>query len=282
MPIERFDTENYRPEQYALLEYLIAVADKVAPDVAHDADGNMYAADSQAPHIFMRRYNNQALNVSFTYDEYIRRAKYEENIIDMVDSLGIDRDKFWYLLMFVTDYVVGSTTDTLKLKYSPKEEIERFVEFVERNCSGFSRLSGFTFDRPMTLSLHIKGRKLEIDNPNTIAMIASLCKESLTDINPHSILNIIELEKGYTKSGSVKVWLFAQLLKCFFEQYPQFRGQKKDKGSISKSTLLLISKLAYFAGFTTKEDYNSSDEIIKAILKQYRGLELDTVNRIYG
>lgn len=281
MPIEKFDTDNYNREQYDMLEYLIAVADRVTPDIAHDADGNLYSADSQAPHIFMRRYNSGSLDVSFTYDDYMRRVRHEENIIDIIDGLRIDREKFWYLLLFVTDYVVGSTTDTLKLKDSPKEEIEKFVGFVENNCAGFSRLSGFSFDRPMTLSLHVKGRRLEIDNPNTIAMIASLCKEALTDIHPHSILNNGELEKGYTKSGSVKVWLFARLLRCFFEQYPQFRGQKKNK-SISKSTLLLISKLAYFAGFTTNEDYNSSDEIIKALLKQYRNLELDTVNRIYG
>ena len=283
MPIDKFDTDNYRREQYDLLEYLITVADYIAPDIATDAEGNMCACDSQAPHIFMRRYNRNLLNAQFTYADYTCRERlHNENIIDIIEGLGIDADRFWYLLLFISDYAKGSTTDTLRVTDSPKEQIEKFVKLVENNCSDFNAFQGFKFDRPMTLSLHVKGRRLELDNPNTIAMIASACKKLLPTIDQSSILNSIELERGYNKSDSVKIWLFARLFRYFFEQYPQFTGKKRDSDGVSKSTLLLISKLVYFVGLTDNEDYDISDENLKAILKQYRTLKLDTMNTIYG
>lgn len=282
MPIESFDISSYRPEQYALLEYMVSVADKVVPDFASDSDGNMYAVDSQAPHIFMRRYNNHLLNVNFTHNDYIHRVRNEENLIDIIEGLGIDVDKFWYLLLFVSDYVAGSTDDTIKLKDSPKQEIEKFVSFVEKNISDFNQFTGFSFAESMTLSLRVKGHKLEIENPNTIAAIASFCKDSLPAINPHSMLNSVDFKYGHKKSGSIKIWLFTHLMRLFFELYPQFGGKKKSKNGVTRSILLLISKLVYFTGLTMNEDYNISDENIKAISKQYHTFKLDTLNTIYG
>lgn len=283
MPIDKFDTDNYRKEQYDLLEYLVAVADRVAPDIAKDTEGNMYTTDSQAPHIFMRRYNSNRLNTRFSYPDYISRDRlHNENIIDIIEGLGIDAERFWYLILFISDYVTGSTTDTIRVTESPKEQMEKFVEFVENNCSDFNAFEGFMSDKPMTMSLRVKGRRLEIDNPNTIAMIASACRELLPMVDQSSILNNVKLERGYNKSNSVKIWLFARLFRCFFERHPQFAGKKRDSDGVSKSTLLLISKLAYFVGFTDNEDYDVSDENLKAILKQYRNLKLDTMNTIYG
>ena len=283
MPIDKFDTDNYRKEQYDLLEYLVAVADRVAPDIAKDTEGNMYTTDSQAPHIFMRRYNSNRLNTRFSYPDYISRDRlHNENIIDIIEGLGIDAERFWYLILFISDYVTGSTTDTIRVTESPKEQMEKFVEFVENNCSDFNAIEGFMSDKPMTLSLRVKGRRLEIDNPNTIAMIASACRELLPMVDQSSILNNVKLERGYNKSNSVKIWLFARLFRCFFERYPQFAGKKRDSDGVSKSTLLLISKLVYFVRFTDNEDYDVSDENLKAILKQYRNLKLDTMNTIYG
>ena len=67
MPIEKFDTECYNKEEENLLEYMIAVADRFAPDFVIGSDGNAYEVDSQAPFIFKRRYNQGKLNVSFSY-----------------------------------------------------------------------------------------------------------------------------------------------------------------------------------------------------------------------
>lgn len=282
MPIERFDTEKYDLGQLNLLEYMTAVADRFAPDFVIDSEGNSFAVDSQAPFIFMRRYNRGALKVSFSYADFMKQDKNDnENPIDIIRALGIDPDKFWYLLLFVTDYVEGSTTGTLKCNHSPREEIEGLVDFVEANEESVNETYGVRYRQPMKLTLQIKGHRLVIDNPNTISAIAGMCSLGMKDIG-----YVRFLDRGTTditdKSDSVRIWLFTKMFRCFFEMYPQFASQRKTGNDTTKSTLRLISKLVYMAGLTINEDYYIDDENLKGIMKQYRNYKIDTINTIYG
>ena len=200
----------------------------------------------------------------------------EETIQDIIRGLGIDSDKFWYLLLFVYDYVIGSTQNTLTFKSSPVAEIERFVEYVESNELIFDTLNGIKYSNPMSLTIHKdRKHKLEITNPNTISLIASICKEALPTIPANSIFNSVEADKeNASKSRSVTIWLFTILLRYFFEKYPQFSNKRKTGNATTKSTLKLISKLIYFVKLTDNEEYNCDDENLKAILKQYRNYKI--------
>lgn len=282
MPIDRFHTDCYNAVEDRLLEYVTAVADRIAPDFAFTPDGNACATDSQAPFMFRRRYNRGKLNAGFSYGAYIRRSGADESLIGMIEGMGIDPEKFWYLLLFVSDYVVGSTFNTLKIVNSPKQDIENFIEFVESNQAGYDSVYGVRHKEPMTLTLNIKGRNLKIHNSGALSMMACFCKEALSAIHPESRLNSMSCEGGAFKSETIAIWLFAKLFQLFFDLYPQFKGQKKSNGEASRSTWLLISRLVYFAGFTKNEDYNSDAENLKAIVRQHRDYTLDTVNSIYG
>lgn len=282
MPIERFETETYNREEENLLEYLTAVADRFAPDIAFGSDGEAYEVDSQAPLMFKRRYNGGRLNVSFVYEDYIRTDRNDnENVIDIIRALGIDIEKFWYLLLFVVDYVDGSTVKTLRCNPSPKQEIERLIDFVESNEDSFSKFSGMKHRQPMKLTLQIKGHRLIIDNPNTISAIAEMCRQTVPEIRYGNFLNLGTTDIA-DKSDSVRIWLFARMMRGFFELYPQFASKRKTGNDTTKSTLRLISKLVYLTGLTTNEDYHTDDENLKGILKQHRNYKIDTVNTIYG
>ena len=80
---------------------------------------------------------------------------------------------------------------------------------------------------------------------------------------------------------SVRIWLFAEMFRCFFDCYPQFKNRRKSGDAVTKSTLMLISKLVYFVGLSDNEDYNNDAENLKAILKHYRNYQLNTLNNIY-
>lgn len=282
MPIERFDTEKYNEEEENLLEYMIAVADRFAPDIVIGSDGMAYEVDSQAPLMFKRRYNQGKLNVSFSYADYLKQDRNDnENAIDIIRALGIDAEKFWYLLLFVTDYVEGSTVNTLKCNPSPRQEIEHLIDFVESNEDSFSKFSGMKYRQPMKLTLQIKGRRLIIENPNTLSAIAEMCRQAVPAIEPDSFLNHGTINIT-DKSDSVRIWLFAKMLRGFFVLYPQFAAQRKTGNDTTKSTLRLISKLVYMTGLTTNYDYRTDDENLKGILKQYRNYKIDTINAIYG
>lgn len=282
MPIERFNTENYNKGEESLLEYMTAVADRFAPDFVFDSEGNAFEVDSQAPFIFKRRYNNAKLKVSFSYADYISRdINDNENAIDIIHALGIDVEKFWYLLLFVVDYVVGSTSGALKCNPSPREEIKRMVEMVEANEVSVSDLYGVRHREPMQLILRIKGRRLVITNPNTISAIAGMCGMALEETGNIRLLDSCPSDIT-DKSDSVRIWLFAKMLRCFFDLYPQFASRRKTGNDTTKSTLRLISKLVYMTGLTANEDYRTDDENLKGLLKQYRDYKMDTVNAIYG
>lgn len=285
MPIDKFHIDCYDAEEENLLEYMTTVADKFCPDFIFESDGTPIPVDSQAPFIFKRRYNQQKLNGNFHYEEYMKTSiTNDETIQDIIRALGIDPDKFWYLLLFVYDYVMGSTQNTKALKDSPIEEIEKFIEYVETNELSFDSLRGIEHSKPMVLTIKKdREQKITITNPNTISLIASICKEALPTLPINSLFNNEEADKeDVSKAMSIKIWLFTAMLRYFFEQYPQFANKRKTGNAITKSTLKFISKLIYFVKLTDNENYNYDDENLRATLKQYRNYKINTINRIYG
>ena len=282
MPIDRFQIDNYNNDENSLLEYVINVANEFIPDIVLDKNGTPYKAESQAPLIFKRRYNNDKLNVYFSYKDYIKADKNaNENVIDIIEALGIDPEKFWYLLLFISDYVSGSTLNTLICNTTPKQEIEHLVNFIEQNENSVNPINGVSTKQEMELTVRIKGHTFKINNPNTLSAIGILCKQGLSSINEDSLLNF-----GTTKeidlADSKRIGLFAEMFRCFFNLYPQFTAKRKTGNSTTKSTLRLISKLVYLTKLTTNADYDSDDENLKGIIKQYRKQKTDTINTIYG
>lgn len=282
MPIKRFQIDNYSNDENNLLEYVIRVANELAPDIVLDDNGTPYKVESQAPLIFKRRYNNGKLNVYFHYEDYIKASSNNnESIIDIISALEIDPEKFWYLLLFISDYVSGSTLNTLQCNATPKQEIEQLIDFIEQNEKSVNSFNGVIPKQEMKLTLHIKGRTLNISNPNTLSAIANFCKQALSVVEKDSLLNIgttTESDLADTK----QIGLFSEMFRCFFNLYPQFTAKRKTGNSTTKSTLRLISKLAYLTKLTTNADYDSDDENLKGIIKLYRKQKTDTINTIYG
>lgn len=282
MPIDKFHIDTYKKEEENLLEYVINVANEFAPDIVIDEMGTPYKVESQAQLIFKRRYNNGILNVYFRYEDYIKTLKNNnECVIDIIKALGIDPEKFWYLLLFISDYVSGSTLNTLKCNPTPKQEIEQLIDFIEQNVESINRLNGVIPKQEMELTLHIKGRRLKINNPNTLSVIANFCKQALSSIDENSLLNVgttTETDLADTK----QIGLFTEMFRCFFNLYPQFTAKRKTGNNATKSTLRLISKLAYLTKLTTNTDYDLDDENLKGIIKLYRKQKIDTINTIYG
>ncbi len=282
MPIDRFQIDNYNNDENSLLEYVINVANEFIPDIVLDENGIPHKVESQAPLIFKRRYNNDKLNVYFSYKDYIKTDRNaNENVIDIIEALGIDPEKFWYLLLFISDYVSGSTLSTLACNATPKQEIEQLVNLIEQNEDSVNPINGVSPKQEMNLTVRIKGLTFKINNPNTLSAIGIFCKQGLSSINEDSLLNFGTI-KETDLADSKQIGLFAEIFRCFFNLYPQFTAKRKTGNSTTKSSLRLISKLAYLTKLTTNSDYDSDDENLKGIIKLYRKQELGTINTIYG
>lgn len=277
MPIDRFKDIEQEDE---LLEYVITVADNFIPDVDIQ-DGNAVLLPSQAPFLFKRQYNAKKLNVFFEYTNYMKNDGIT-SIQAIIHTLGIDSEKFWYLLLFISDYVNGRTLNTCKSSTTPEQDITKFIEMVKQNETSFNKATGFSHQVPMTLNLQIKGKRLIIENPNTISFIAAACNEAMAKLPQYSLLNQTKFETdNYYTSDSARIWLFTKMLQYFFEAYPQFDNQRGASGSTSKSKFLFISKLIYFTKLTTNKAYDEDDDNLKKIIKQYKDKEIPTSNLAY-
>ena len=93
------------------LEYMEAIAIKYVPDVDIDpSTGERYVCGTTALPIFIRRCNQNKLHGNFTYEDYIAH----EDIQNTLKGLGVDIDKFWFLLLFIFDYTCGTCLDGMK------------------------------------------------------------------------------------------------------------------------------------------------------------------------
>lgn len=280
MPIDKFTEDCYVASEYILLNYMEQVALEFNPDMGYDADGNMYPCGTLAIERFKVRYNRKFIDIKFKYEDYL----HNEEVQGTLKELGVDIDKFWYLLLFVMDYTAGYCKEALEIKDSPKEQLEKLVKLIADNCSDYNNISGATFNTPITITINIKGKQTyTIDNPNAIAYLGMLCANGVNGIEENSILSLehSNLIDKRTTSDSMRICLFAKMFLYFFDINKQFNKRRKKGGNISLSKNLLISKLAYFAQLTYNKNYQEDDDNLKKVIKDYSNKELSTINNYY-
>ena len=108
--------EDYYDEP--LLEYVVDFANKVFP--AYDGEG-FY--DSNMPDLFGDRYVKGIIK-PIGFDKYLD-DKLE--IQSTLDAFGLDSNKFWYLCLFLKDYVKGQTTNAIKTNPTHREELSNLL-----------------------------------------------------------------------------------------------------------------------------------------------------------
>ena len=70
------------------------------PDFDYDEEtGQAYILPSQTPDTFKGRYNRGILKGKFSIDAYMQNRELQ----DLLTTLDLDAEKFWYLLLFCYD-----------------------------------------------------------------------------------------------------------------------------------------------------------------------------------
>ena len=108
--------EDYYDEP--LLEYVVDFANKVFP--TYDREG-FY--ESNMPDLFGDRYVKGIIK-PIGFDKYLD-DKLE--IQYTLDAFGLDSNKFWYLCLFLKDYVKGQTTNAIKTNPTHREELSNLL-----------------------------------------------------------------------------------------------------------------------------------------------------------
>ena len=265
------------------LEYMEAIAVKYVPDVDIDpATGERYVCGTTALPLFIRRYNQNKLYGNFTYEDYIAN----EDIQNTLKGLGVDIDKFWFLLLFIFDYTCGTCLDGMKATGIGIEQLIKFAKAIADNHKEINQF-GVSFKKPITISVKVEGKhQIVIDNANAIGYLATTIINNLKEIEEHPWMQSqqVSITTNAEEKESVQIWLFYKMFNDFFNLSPYnklFNVRQKKGSTISLSKTLLISRLIYFTKLSMNKNFSEDEFTLKGYIKQYKDKRIDTVNSIY-
>ena len=231
---------------------------------------SMPVGASRCKNIFTTRYNDDLVRQKNIY------ATYRKELSPLVEKLELDVEKFWYLSLFILDYCESIFYSGESFKTTALEQLFKLSNTIEQ-CQG----------EPMTLLFKSGKKKVELDSPKAISVIASLINE-LTEQLDQEYLNDDQEGKMIRKlrallnqrerkeeadmiSDSPIIAYFANMFLCFFDTQSQICSQRKKGVKHTKTEMELVSKLIYLTGLSTNENWNDIEfEYLKAFLKQYK------------
>lgn len=305
-----------------LLDYVWAVANKYRPSVQETEEGIMIPADSVAPAIFSNRYFERNLTPMGRYERAIemgmRNASFEEyskwkreyrklddsfkekflnnkDLQNTIEAFGLDVSKFWYLLLFVYDYIEDIGTNAPVLGKSPREEFNCFatnmLEATSITLKKNNRKS-YTTDREDTIRIIQAALRYFVNTYCGIVeggqdretMIKQLEDMGLDDFVSDSTQ--YNFDGKYNLDISYKKWKFAEIFLYFLEDKKATTIPNK-KEKVSKDKMIFISRLIYTVGYDGKrynEEYDedgNKNRMLSNLLRKYSKEEFPTVRGHY-
>ena len=250
--------ESYKCLNEPLLEYVWEVANHFLPDYA-ETDMGMIPVESSAPAIFANRYAERNLSVEERYkrsiemktfngtlEEYKKReySKLDDsfkktfldntNLQNTIEAFGFDISKFWYLLLFIRDFIedIGTNSPTVE-----KPLLEDFASFLTNLCEASSIVlkqgnkNVYSTEREDLLDIiqkavyHFSDTYSKIVNgkQDRETKIKQLRELGLKGFIDNSLLSQINFNGKYRLDDSHKRWKFAEMFLYFLE------GKKADK-----------------------------------------------------
>ena len=252
-----------------------------------------YEDVSAAPAIFANRYAERNLSVEERYERSIEMKTFKgsleeykkreyrklddsfkktflenKDLQNTIEAFGFDISKFWYLLLFIHDFIedIGTESPTVE-----KPLLEDFASFLTNLCDASSIVlkqgnkNVYSTEREdlldiiqkavyhfsETYSKIVNGRQ---DRKNKIKQLQELGLKGFID---NSLLSQINFNGKYKLDNSHKRWKFAEMFLYFLEGKKASRKRIHNRSMwISIEKNLFVSRLLYTAGYVS-EAYNN-------------------------
>lgn len=284
--------ESYKCLDEPLLEYVWEVANHFLPDY-EETDKGMIPIESTAPAIFANRYAERNLSVEERYErnkemntfkgtlEEYKKRKYRKlddsfkktflentNLQNTIEAFGFDISKFWYLLLFIHDFIedIGTNSPTVE-----KPLLEDFASFLTNLCEATSIVlkkgnkNVYSTEREDLLDIiqkavyHFSDTYSKIVNgkQDRETKIKQLQELGLKGFIDNSLLSQINFNGKYKLDDSHKRWKFAEMFLYFLKDKKADKKRVRDRSvMISIEKNLFVSRLLYTAGYVS-EAYNN-------------------------
>lgn len=283
-PLEKLDVD----QQEGVLEYVFKFGEELCPNILLDEKGESYREPSIAPLRFIARYNKRGRYVEeknkqmgkmetvwkdYLQDEFdVSIYKNDIEIQKLLEKLGLDEEKFWYLIRFLHNYAYGYCTVGNPLGKSLKEQMEHFCRMFKQHPYLYIELRDGEEN---------KGNKLgKIDNLYFLNAIHDYCAYCLKKKKypPYS-----DIKEPKPESDGFFIYYMMKLLKEFFV-FMGIVNIRKSKDGEKKAILKsganqLIIHVLSLAGLFKDNKYDE-DENLKQLIK--RCSEQDDGNRVNG
>lgn len=265
--------EDYYDEP--LLEYVVDFANKVFP--FYNEDG-FY--DSNMPDLFGDRYVKGIIK-PIGFDKYLD-DKLE--IQSTLDAFGLDSNKFWYLCLFLKDYVKGQTTNAIKTNPTHREELSNLLyELNKMNIKiKYDRI--LSAEKGGELSFKVEGgKKVVITDKTTLIYINAAITTFMEKYN--NILDKSTLDIKATTSLPLiyQIYLFNKYLSMFLKPLVAKKGTiaSKDKSFLISKMIYVLSISDDVKFITEYKDNGDKLNHLKNLLSRYKNIKIRTLNSIY-
>lgn len=232
-----------------------------------------YLMGSQYPEIvqqFIDRYNYGHVGHKDKLGDYLN----DQPIQKVLEVYQIDPEKFWYFLLFATDYSEGMGS-FFSSNPTPIELFEKVFPLIETNLQPHPFPEGgfiFKDDPNMKLTLTVKkpGMKrstvVDIDTPNALALLADIYHKA-DKSSPLFKLSIGGSFDGQHPLTAQRLALFFNLMMSFLKPLRALKGAYDRDTSIDKG--YLVSQLAFLMELTPPGDTRFIDPLRPRYLRDY-------------
>lgn len=306
--------------QEPLLEYVWEVAVEFLPFPTLDPNEN----DSSAPGAFANRYAESKLTDEERYVRYkevyesddsfeaYTKRKYSKlntsfknkflqnkDLQNTIEAFGLDVSKFWYLLLFVYDYIEDLSANILAPGNRTLDEFNVFNIKLKEATEIVLKKNGrksYETDREDIMKLIKAALGYFISSYNEILEQNSTREEQMEHLKKLGLSNYIIngpipiptywKEQG-TLDKSHKICYFAKMF-FFFLENRKAKTLPHIKEKVSKDKMLFISRLLYIVGYVG-EEYNdeydkdaNKNRMLSNLLRKYRKVKFPArVSRYY-
>lgn len=302
--------DYYEYHGVPLLDYVCDVANRFLPNLQQES-----MTESKAPAIFCNRYFESKLGIeercqrhkefylsNESFEDYKSKdyrkldTSFKEKFLtnadlqNTIEAFGLDVSKFWYLLLFVYDYIEDIGTNAPTLGKTVLEDINDFTAKLSEATSitlKKDNRKSYATESENTINFINAASQYYVKAYNSIVN-ADLTREDklqqLKEIGLDSFINgytSFDLKGSYLDI-SYKKWKFAEIFQYFLEDKKATTIPNK-KEKVSKDKMIFISRLIYTVGYDGKrynEEYDedgNKNRMLSNLLRRYSKEQFPTV-----
>ena len=224
---------------------------------------------------YMELLNNwYPQNFAYWYDEILKavpfkRADFEkhERLQELIAELGLEKESFWGLLLYLYDYVTDACKNILAPQKRPKEIYDEMLDFLQRN----QNLTSVTFKTEEGKSFTL-ANKLILKN-----LSISVSEEDMNPVDRQLYLSdLIPLTPGEKADSRRKAsYFFAKSWASFFQIVGIISLKRREKSSISNKEKELILCLLYVCKFADNPENYLDLGYFNKLMRDFKGEEMN-------